>query len=202
MNAGDEDDHLAASSRRGEPRALALLYAKHGPALLRFLRARGSSRDDAEDILQETFVRLLEGRGHYEARGSFRAWLFTIAVRLEIDRARRRTRQAEIATRQADAASHEAAVDVLETVARSHLLARVEGVLATLSPEMRTAFQLRVRERFSYAEIAAICGDPEGTWRSRVHHAIRRLQAALQGEAADSSTPRQANEACAEDERL
>lgn len=180
MNEAD-DDRLAERSRRGDARALGSLYCRHAPPLLRYLRARGLGRDDAEDILHETFVRLLEGRGSYVPRGRFRAWLFTVATRLAIDRSRQRQRRAELAAR-AFAGVAAAAPDAIEATARSRLVARIEAAVAALPVEYAVAFQLRVRDDLSYRDMAAISGEPEGTLRSRVHHAIRRLRDRLRSE--------------------
>ena len=93
MDAAFEDDELARRSRSGDPRALATLYRRHAPALMEYLRRLCGNPADAEDVLQETFLRVFEGRGRYSGRGRFRSWLFTIATRLAHDRHRRRRRQ-------------------------------------------------------------------------------------------------------------
>jgi len=174
----EDDDLLAARSRKGDGMALARLYQRHAPALLRYLERCAGSRSEAEDILQETFLRLFEGRGRYEGRGRFRSWLFTVATRLVLDRARRARRHADLLE------SGAAPWSPLEQVPSDAFLPgrtqqRIEHALADLPSDYALAFHLRVREGFSYAEMAAMSGAPEGTLRSRVHHAVRRIRAAL-----------------------
>lgn len=79
------DDQLMAAARAGEASAFTELYDRHGPALLTFLAGLTRDRALAEDLLQETFVRVYRARDTYEGEGQFRAWLFTIARRLVID---------------------------------------------------------------------------------------------------------------------
>lgn len=178
MTQPDDDDALASKSRAGDALALAKLYQRHAPGLLRYLERRLGRRDDAEDILQDAFIRIFEGRGRYQGRGQFRAWLFTIATRLAWDRAREHRRHDEILQTQY-ASDTSGAARQPEVALGERTLARIEAVLNDLPRDYALAFHLRVREGFSYAEIAAISGDPEGTLRSRVHHTLRRLREGL-----------------------
>lgn len=178
VSEADDDDLLAARSRNGDGVALARLYQRHAPPLLRYLERGTGSRQEAEDILQETFVRLFEGRGRYDGRGRFRSWLFTVATRLLLDRARCARRYADL-LQSGDAPwvpPDQIPSDALLPVRTQR---RLEHALADLPEDYALAFHLRVLEGFSYAEMAAVSGAPEGTLRSRVHHAVRRIRAAL-----------------------
>ena len=168
--------------------ALTELYRRHAPTLLRYLHRITVDVDEAEDALQETFVRVLEARGQYEARGRFRSWLFTIASRLVSDGRRQRKRRGALLERHAEeltpAGPRESAWDT------AHVLAITEQVLADLPESYAQTFVLRVREDFSYAEIAEILGDAEGTLRSRVHHTLKRIRRALERDEAESPATR------------
>jgi RNA polymerase sigma-70 factor (ECF subfamily) len=173
-----DDDVLATRSRDCDALALATLYARHAPGLLAFLVRRTSGREEAEDVLQETFVRIFEGRGDFESRGRFRAWLYTIALRLTRDRARERQRRAEILeTRYGPESQSYASPTEIAIGERGRV--RFESALRALSPEQSLALQLRFRDGFSYREMASLCGEPEGTLRSRVHHALRHIREEL-----------------------
>ena len=184
----EDDDLLAAKSRKGDSVALARLYRRHAPALLGYLERCTSSRAEAEDVLQETFLRLFEGRGRYDGRGRFRPWLFTVATHLVLDRTRRDRRHAEIL-----AAAGSDWLPSADVTSDAFLVPRtqqrIDQALADLPPEYALAFHLRVREGFSYAEIAAMSGAPEGTLRSRVHHAVRRIRTALALDAGPDPQP-------------
>ncbi len=173
------DDELAQQSRRGDPRALAVLYCRHAPALLGYLEHTLGERADAEDVLHESFLRLFEGRGRYRSRGRFREWLFTVATRIARDRVRTAQRRDRLANAAADELAPARGDLPDERAAAGELAERVESVLHDLPEPYAAVFHLRVRERFSYREIAAITGEPEGTLRSRVHHALKRVRHAL-----------------------
>ncbi len=187
-----DDDRLAIQCRGGDPRALATLYRRHAPPVLEYLERILGSRPDAEDVLHETFLRIFQGRGRYEGQGRFRAWLFTVATHQARDRLKQRRRHDALAERAREALTPRPGPDPMAETDRRDILSRVESALADLPPTYATAFHLRVREAFAYREIASICGEPEGTIRSRVHHVVRRIRRSLQPVgAAETPTPRQ-----------
>jgi RNA polymerase sigma-70 factor, ECF subfamily len=169
------DDLLVTRSREGDPRALAELYRRHAPALLAYLERMLRERAEAEDVLQETYLRIFQGRGRYVGRGRFRSWLFTVATRIAYDRRRAQRRHDELSSAVLDA-TRRPAEEPGHGVDHRDLLEIVESALADLPPAYAQAFFLRVHEDQSYREMAAICGEPEGTLRSRVHHAMKRVQ--------------------------
>jgi RNA polymerase sigma-70 factor (ECF subfamily) len=180
MSETREEDLLAARSRDGDPKALAILYRRFAPGLLDYLTRVLGERSDAEDLLHETFLRIFEGQGRYEGRGRFRSWIYTVATHLARDRLRQRRRRGELAAAVAEALSSRPAADPIEQVARQELVKRIDSALADLPASYAMVFHLRVREEFSYHEIAEICDEPEGTLRSRVHHALKRIRQELE----------------------
>ena len=173
------DDALAARSREGDPQALALLYRRHAPSLLAYLERVLGGRADAEDILHETFLRVFQGRGRYSGRGRFRGWLYTVATRLAWDRLRRQRRRGELIKNVFEGTAPAGAPDPLRNAEQSQILRRVESALGDLPPAYAMAFHLRIREEFTYREMASVTGEPEGTLRSRVHHALKRIRLVL-----------------------
>lgn len=170
-----DDDLLAARSRQGDALALATLYARHAPGLLRYLQRFKVPIEENEDILQETFIRIFEGRGRYEARDRFRPWLYTVATRLALDRVQERRRRTDILeTRYGPELGM--STEPQEIALGTRMRQRLVGLLDALPREQCLALQLRFQDGFSYREMASICGEAEGTLRSRVHHALRRLR--------------------------
>lgn len=169
------DDLLVTRSREGDPRALAELYRRHAPALLAYLERMLRERAEAEDVLQETYLRIFQGRGQYTGRGRFRSWLFTVATRIAYDRRRAQRRHDELSSAVLDA-TWRPAEEPGHAVDHRDLLDVVESALSDLPPAYAQAFFLRIHEDHSYREMSAICGEPEGTLRSRVHHAMKRVQ--------------------------
>ncbi len=175
----EDDDLLAARSRHGDPRALAILYQRFAPGLLGYLSRVLGERSDAEDVLHEVFLRIFAGQGHYEGQGRFRAWLYTVATHLALDRLKQRKRRGELAAVVAEALAARHRIDPVEELARQEIVALIDSALTDLPPSYAMAFHLRVSEGFSYREMAVICDEPEGTLRSRVHHSLKRIRQAL-----------------------
>jgi RNA polymerase sigma-70 factor (ECF subfamily) len=90
------DEALIAAHGHGDPAAFGELLRRHGPAVFGYLVRMNRSREQAEDLFQDTFRRVHEqaatfrGRGSF--RGSFRAWLFAIAANLAVDACRKQRR--------------------------------------------------------------------------------------------------------------
>ena len=146
-----------------EPAELARAYA---PAIYRLAYARTGSRADAEDIMQEVFVRLLRTRPDFADRAHARAWLLRVAANCANDwfRAPWRRREGPL-TDSLPAPEHEDG-------------GVVEAVL-TLPAKYRTAVHLYYYEELSVAEIAKITGKSESAVKSRLFRARAMLREAL-----------------------
>ena len=169
---------LATDARdrvRFEEEALDLSDQVYGVA-----RRLVGSREEAEDLVQETYARALGGVARLAPGSNLRAWLFRILRNCFIDQARRKKIVLEIADEGvADLPAHEvwdtAALDQLRYLAAADL----ERALATLSVELRFIVLLDA-QGFHEAEIAEIARCAPGTVKSRLSRARARLRAALQ----------------------
>ena len=167
---------LALAARAGDSTALAEIYNSLGPPLLRFLNHLVQDPAAAEDLLHDSFLRLFQGRGRWRPGSELKPWLFTVARRLAIDYLRTRQRHGRLAN-EIDGKSIMGSMAPTDTNCVNDL---VERTLATLPHSYRTTFHLRIKQEFTYPEIAAICGEPEGTLRSRVHHTMKLLRKGLE----------------------
>ena len=129
--------------------------------------------DIAVDLFMEAFFRAYVSLRSFDPRRGFRPWLYRIATNVGFDWLRKQTR----ALPPADPAPEQPSV--LDAVAERELSRRVAAIVADLPDDQRTAFILRHYQGLSYAEIATVCGCPEGTVRSRMHYAVRVLRARL-----------------------
>ena len=154
-------------------------YRDHGPAVLAFLASRTRRREDAEDLLQETFVRAIRAADRLRDRSKLRSYLLTTAHNLMVNAYRRKRvllfseggeateDLAEKTVAGGDAPDARARIADLEAA-----LARVrEG----LSPALRTAFDLAILKQESYDEIARQTGWSPGQVRINVFRTRRRL---------------------------
>ena len=158
-------------------------FEQHGSAVMAFLTSRTGRRDEAEDLLQETFVRAIRARPTLPDPSGVRSYLFTTAQNLLRSRHRKK-RPFLFSEVERDARPMEEIADVEaaspETAANlSQLKERLDGVLATLQPAFRTAFELAVLQQRPYGEIAAEQGWTLGQVKTNVHRARKKVIAAL-----------------------
>ena len=169
----DPDAALMRRVARGDRAAFSELVARHHVALFRLFRRLGLDAHAAEDCVQDTFLRLLSAAPSYRTTAPFRAFLRRLARNALVDWTRRRKDAALSLRDPADPALTERATHAPESPTD------VRAAVARLSLKLRDVVQLSVYEGLSHAEVAERLDIPEGTVKSRLHHALRRLREAL-----------------------
>ena len=175
---GLTDAEYVALARAGDPSARSSLVLRHHASCLRFARHLLGDDADAEDAVQETFVRALAALARYQERDAFRGWLFQILVHrcrsLAAGRTRRRERfvSDELAMERAAVAGDEAVQDAQRTLAVA---------LAGLDLDHREAFLLRVGEEMEYEEMSRLTGVQVSALRMRVKRARDHVRARWPG---------------------
>jgi RNA polymerase sigma-70 factor (ECF subfamily) len=144
------------------------LYREAAPALLAYFRHQPALAGAAEDLLQDTFLRVVRQRDRLEKAVSRRAYLFGIARHVGLD-----------ALRRVKPGGEEADLLGAPGVREDARLESMRAAIAGLPPLQREALQLRLQQDFSYDEIAGVLEVPVGTVRSRLHHAVLRLRQTL-----------------------
>ncbi len=164
------DKWLVQRILSGDKAAGERFVAEHYAAIYRFLRNLTGSKEEAEDLTQQTFLRAWEALSRYRGDASLSTWLHAIAYH-EYTHWRRAQREH---------APLEEAVEVQDEQAEQNLEAvLVRWAIQRLSPEHREVFVLHYVQGFSINEIARILGIPAGTVKSRLFFARLRLQALL-----------------------
>lgn len=162
---------------RREESALEDAYAAYGPSLLAYLR-RYVGPDEAEDVLQRTFLDAWRHSSAYQPAHRFSTWLFTIAHRRAVDTLRaRRHRVVDV-----EAARDLVGEDGRETAERYAEAAEVRAALARLPEHERQALELTYYAGLTQREIAAHLDVPIGTVKARTSRATRRLGALMRDE--------------------
>jgi RNA polymerase sigma-70 factor (ECF subfamily) len=159
--------------------ALRSAYDAHGGELYRFARRALGDAGQAEDAVQEAFVRAWRASDRYDpARASQRTWLFAILRNVVIDQVRARgSRPPMAADRDPDDQVAATAYDAIDRVLTGW---QVEAALDAVAEEQRRVLvEVHWRGR-PYAEVAAELGVPEGTVKSRVYYGLRAMRAALE----------------------
>jgi RNA polymerase sigma-70 factor (ECF subfamily) len=182
MVAGDAAAVLA-KARQGDAEAFRALVELH--ARQAFTLAYRLTRDerDAEDVVQESFIRAYRQIGRFEERSNFRTWLYRIVVNCAMDALRARKSR-----REERGAGVDELPDVLETadpsperLARSaEIRRRVESSLTGLTAQERVAFALRHYEGCSIDEIGRMLGLQKSAAKHAVFRAVRKLRLALE----------------------
>jgi RNA polymerase sigma-70 factor (ECF subfamily) len=174
------DQQLIVRILAGDPEGAALLIRRYGAPLSRVLLHAGARPDDLDDLLQETWIRVVRSAARYDPMQPFSGWLFTIAMNRFRTRAARSAedsrRYEPLENCTTSAAPAASAHTTLEAAERA---ARVRGLVAALPPRLADAVLLRYFEELSEKEAAAVMGIPVGTVKSRLHTAISRLRIEL-----------------------
>jgi len=166
---------------QGDDAAFGELYDLLAPRLLRYLRRQTGNEARAEDLVQQTLLRIHRARGRFLHGAAVVPWAFAIARRLLIDDLRYRK-----GDRLAASLDDETAPDVpddapsaVDLVAASQLAQRIRRELANLPDAQREAFVLIKEEELSLAEAAAVLGTTVTAVKLRAHRAYQALRAAL-----------------------
>lgn len=171
--AESEPAAIASALRKRDADFIARLVSQYHYRLVRYLVYLTARRESAEDLVQDTWIRVLERAAQYNGRGRFEPWLFSIARNLAFDYLRRE--QSSDATLD-DAAA--AAVDSpFQAAARSEDAARIASALSGLPPLYREALLLRFQEELSLEEVAQVVGAPVSTVSSRIQRGLAQLRA-------------------------
>jgi len=149
------EDGLLRRAQSGDQAALAQLIDEYRPRIYSFALSQLRQREDAEDVTQETFVRMVRMLASYQGRGEFRAWLYRIAANLCRDQQRRRAQQRTRTVQGQDTPEAAAPGDVQEEVSSAMTLA---AAVSRLPDKYREVVTLQWLEQLSPAEIAEILG--------------------------------------------
>ena len=174
---GASDEALMLCVKAGELGCLQDLISRHERGLFGFLARFTGDSHLAEDLFQETFLRVVEKREAFDPARGFRPWLYAIAANLARDACRRR----EVRSRDAGSAGGSASAaparpdDELE---RREEAALVRRSVEELPEDAKAMVLLHFYQGFRYREIAETFGVPVGTVKSRIHWAVERLAAA------------------------
>jgi RNA polymerase sigma-70 factor, ECF subfamily len=169
---------LVGSAQRGDRSALEELYLLHFDRIYGYLQLSVGNRHDAEDLTNQTFIKMLESIDRFVWRHApFSAWLFRIAHNLAMDhfRAGRRWQPEEEPREPPNAFEPSAEDEALHTIGRESMLGMIEG----LSDDQRQVLTLKFVFDFSNAEVATILGKTEGAIKSLQHRALASLQRSL-----------------------
>jgi RNA polymerase sigma-70 factor, ECF subfamily len=176
---------MVARVRGGDQDAFRVLVDRHSRAVFGVAYRMTGHEQDAEDVVQETFLKAYRQIAQFESRASFSTWLYRIAVNCSHDLLRQRPRPG---TRKSlddeegarlDIADTSPAADPAQQLARSRTEARLRAAMADLTSQERAAFVLRHFEGLSIEEIGRALDLRASAAKHSVFRAVRKLRMAL-----------------------
>lgn len=175
---------LVADLREGDTTALASIVEKYGKLAYRLAIQITKNHEDANDVMQETFLKVYESIGSFRKESAFETWLYRIIVNQALNMVKRRERRRESSISDADEidlrfnlpGSSSYANSPHDDVEKKELQKWVTQAVDSLSAKHRTVVILHEFEGLTHPQIATILNCSEGTVRSRLHYARRKLR--------------------------
>jgi RNA polymerase sigma-70 factor (ECF subfamily) len=187
-----DTQQIARGLRQRDVVLLHALVEQYQFRLVRYLIYLLGRRDSVDDLVQETWLRVLERGRSYNGRSRFEPWLFTIARNLTVDHLRKRR------IFSLDSSNHDTSDDPeqhrefppiassapspFELAARTEEAHRIAHTLDTLEPIYREALVLRFQEELSLQEMSTVMGVPLTTVSSRIYRGLATLRAQMEGD--------------------
>ena len=176
--------------RNGDEDAFEMLYRRYEKPVFSFIYRILMSAVDAEDLCQETFLRLVKEKKKYQASGNFKTWVFRIALNLCRDRLRRKKFRSY---RSIDAPSlsqngtknefenvlSDPAPDQIDCMEKDEMKVLIQQAFAKLPEKQRTVVILKEYQALKFSEIAEIMKSPVGTVKSLNHRGHQKLKKIL-----------------------
>ncbi len=187
---GTTDEELLRRFGEGDPRAFEELMRRYQRPIYNFILRSVRDPEQASELVQETFLRVVQRSGDFLGGSKVSTWMYTIARNLCIDNSRKmvfrrhRSLDAPMGSDEGEGRS------MLDTVAATtagadreaigtDIKARLVAAVDELPDEQREVFLLRELQNLAFKDIAEIIGVPENTVKSRMRYALERLQRAL-----------------------
>jgi RNA polymerase sigma factor (sigma-70 family) len=155
----------------GNRRMQELLYQRFAPKMYAVCLRYANNADDANDLLQEGFIKVYRNLDKFRKEGSFEGWVRRIFVNTAIEHYRRKVNMNSVSERE-ESTAEEGAWNALDHLAEKDII----GLVQDLSPGYRTVFNMYVIEGYSHREIADMLGISEGTSKSQLARAKAILQ--------------------------
>ena len=182
------DSELVARSAQKDREAYRILVERYQARAYTIAFAVLQRKEDAEDVVQESFVKAYLSLPGFKSQSTFYTWFYRIVRNMSIDVKRKVTRESkrevEIQSDNTNELESEMSLAVEgespdDQLLRKEKMMRISKVLQDISEEHRTVIMLREIEGMDYQEIAKVTGVSKGTIMSRLHYARKKLQQAL-----------------------
>ena len=187
-----DDSVLIRRCQRGDPEAMSCLIVKYQDRVYNTILKICHNRDDAAELTQDTFVKVLENLNSFRGKSSFYTWLFRVAVNHTLNYCKRRFKLSPVSldaendrfqdgkTKLAAVLSDPNGVDPAIVAQQKELSRVIIDLIGQLQQDYRAVLVLRDIEQMSYAEIAEVLEIETGTVKSRLSRARAKLRQLLE----------------------
>ena len=190
-SALDSDAIAVERTLSGDRDAYRLLVERHSANLFRLAYRMTGNRHDAEEVVQEAFLRGYQKLGQFASKSNFGTWVYRIAANYAIDRVRQQRREEARKEKPARNDSDGKEIDLVNFVKdekplperltlNAELRNKIEEALEALTPSERTAFVMRHWEGCAIEEIAGVLKSNSGATKNTVFRAVQKLRKALE----------------------
>ncbi|HRZ41507.1 MAG TPA: RNA polymerase sigma factor [Bacteroidales bacterium] len=175
------DEELMQRMQQGDRNAFSAVYDRYAGMLLRyFMKMLWQDREKAEDFVQDLFMKIIRNPESYDTSRPFKTWLFSVAMNMCKNEYRRvevrKTAALEIGKTTGKSTTGD---EPLERIDRTELTERLDRAVLELEPHHREAFLLRYEQNLSMKEMGESMQCSEGTAKSRLFYAVRKLSEKL-----------------------
>ncbi|MGB9720772.1 MAG: RNA polymerase sigma factor [bacterium] len=174
-NNNESDENLIEAVKNGDCEAFAPLIERYQLSIYRLIYRMVRNRDDAEDLVQEVFIKAYNGINGFKTGKKFFPWLSRIAVNHTLNFIKKE-KKADVQPLEWVPNYVDNNNDSVQTVKEKILKERIAEAMAQLPEDFRAILVLRVEEQLSYEEISQALGIPRGTVMSRLARARQRLR--------------------------
>jgi len=188
MLKDESDEALMLRYQRGEVRAFELLLERHSKRVFNFILRFVKQRNTAEDLLQESFLRVVRNAQRYKQKAKFTTWLYTIARNLCVDQSRRAVhRKTQSLDTPLGSEGHSTLLDIIpgdhisseRALDAQKIQRQLHLAIDTLPNDQREVFWMRESLGMPFKEIAEITKSSENTVKSRMRYALLKLRSEL-----------------------
>ncbi len=167
------DQHLVELVLDGDHTAFEYLFTRYRESIYLLMLARLGSAQDADDVIQETFIKVFINIHRYDSRYTFGQWIYTIARNTFIDFKRKRHEDISLDNR--FTLTEECNPTPEQSVINSQVRSQIDNSIRRLNPMQQQLFKMRFLDEYSYEEIAEKLQIPMGTVKTNIHRARAKM---------------------------
>lgn len=175
MHISDQSLLALLTDAKTQRKGFSMLVSQYSEPLYRQIRRIVYSHDDANDILQNTFIKAWQGLSSFEGRSSLSSWLHRIAINEALDFTRRKRTEYSLSDNDGEQNTIAARLMADEYFDGDETIAQLHEAIDKLPEVQKRVFQMRYFDEMKYSEISEILGTSEGALKASYHYAVAKI---------------------------